>query len=98
MTEASVKRHKCFTILMQERTIVSPVIEMLEPTAENFRAEIARHQITQYVLADIIGMNVTLLSHYVRESREMPDDAAERIAAGLNRLIDTELFRTKISR
>jgi len=61
-------------------------------TAENYRAEIARHQIQQQDLADAIGMNRNQLSNYLTGNRPLPDWAARTIAAGLNRLLGREIF------
>lgn len=74
---------------------MTTVIVPLQLNAANFRAEIARHQLEQWRIAERIGMHPTLLSHYLNERRDMSKETAELIASALNEFIAAPIFRTK---
>lgn len=64
----------------------------LERTPANFRAEMARYQITRKDLAAFIVMNPTQLSNYLNETIESRVWAMHNIAWGLNHLTGVKLF------
>lgn len=70
----------------------------LPPTAENFRAEIARHRLTREAICDLIGMNVNLLSMYVNGVRGLPFWAKHNIGYGINLCTGIRIFNVDMER
>jgi len=68
----------------------------LEPTASNFRAELARHRLRKEDVASIANMHPTAFSNYLVEQRTMTQQAAERIASAINASVGYPLFSTEL--
>jgi hypothetical protein len=68
-------------------------VTALTPSADHFRAEIARHRLSRIVLADLIDMNVNQLSEYCSGARTIPFWARHNIAYGINRAVGYTVFK-----
>jgi transcriptional regulator with XRE-family HTH domain len=64
----------------------------LTPSADHFRAEIARHRLSRVEIAELIGMNVNQLSEYCSGARTIPLWARYNIAYGINRAVGYSVF------
>jgi hypothetical protein len=65
---------------------------LLTPSADHFRAEIARHRLTRVDIANRIGMNVNQLSEYCSGARTIPLWARHNIAYGINWVLGYRVF------
>ena len=64
----------------------------ITPSAENFRAEMARHRLTREAVCEHIGMHVNALSNFVGGYRSLPRWAAHNIGYGINRTTGIRIF------
>jgi hypothetical protein len=65
---------------------------MLQPTCENFRAEIARHKLTRTVVAGASGMHPIQVSQFVNGLRPLTFWAAHNLGTGINTTTGLRIF------
>lgn len=70
----------------------------LQPTPENFRAEIARFGLTRADVCESIGMNVNTLTMYVNGVRPLTGWAAHNIGYGINKATRRQLIDVNMGR
>lgn len=64
----------------------------LPPTAENFRAEMARYWLERKEICEITGMHPNSVSNFVGGYRPMPDWAAQNIGYAINKIVGRKIF------
>lgn len=70
----------------------------ITPSPENFRAEIARHQLTRPLIAELLGMHVNSVSNYVCGYREPAPWLNHNIGYAINRLTGIRIFEVEMGR
>jgi hypothetical protein len=73
-------------------------IMALQPTPENFRAEIARFYLTRADVCEPIGMNLNTLTMYVNGVRPLTGWAAHNIGYGINKATGRQLIDVNMAR
>lgn len=70
----------------------------IPPTAENLRAEIARHKLTRQAICTINGMNLNQLSNYLNSDRLIPLWAGHNIGFAVNVATGLRIFGIEMGR
>lgn len=70
----------------------------ITPSAENFRAEMARHQLTREAVCSLIGMHVNTLSNFTNGFRPMPYWAEHNIGYAINRTTGIRIFEIEMGK
>ncbi len=70
----------------------------LQPTAENFRAELSRHMVDRRLVYEAIGMHRNLFSAYVTGLKPLMGWSAHNIGWGINTVVGRYLFDVDMTR
>lgn len=70
----------------------------ITPSAENLRAEMARHQLSRPVVCKILDMHVNSLSNYIGGYRPLPEWVAHNVAYAINKITGLRIFEIEMGR